>query len=144
MREQEVRFLATTEQRTICDLKDAFELRHDKKFVWLQRVCFWVLKKIGAYYLKHTVSYSRILIEPDKFMDKLFKQRCEMEGFYYSRPSRLFIGAQDYEELMGSSEIRQIMQFDAQYWVKEEGYRPEIMGLSVTIVPWMKGVLVMP
>jgi hypothetical protein len=144
MREQQVRFLATTEQRTFCDLKDAFELRRDKKYVWVQRACFWVLKKIGAYYIKHTISYSRIPIEPDKFMEKLFKQRVELEDIYYTRPSQLFIGAQDYEELMGSPEIRQMLQFNAQYWVKEEGYRPEIMGLSVTIIPWMKGILVMP
>ena len=61
-----------------------------------------------------------------------------MREFNY-HPSRLLIGAEDFEELMHEKEISESMTFRANYYDHQE-----IVGLKVTVIPWMRGVLVLP
>jgi len=144
-RNQEVHFVALKERRLITELHNSFELRKDKKHVWLQKICFWLLGKLEAYRQEESIAFTRHAIEPKKFLDALFNQRLELDAVYNLRAHTLLIGAQDYEELMCSKEIYQMLSFNASTEVRWGRYgRGEIMGLKIVVIPWMKGTLLVP
>ncbi len=122
---------------TLC--LDTFQLRSDRSLVWLQKICFLILKKIKAYTINQETSFKRHCIKPGKFMETLFRQKESIRATFNLRPKDLFIGSEDYQELMGGEEINNIINFHSEYNIGRE-----IMGLRVTIVPWMRGIIVVP
>lgn len=83
------------------------------------------------------------IVEPDNFIRTLQEQQRELFCHYDITPTQVLIGAQDYQHMMGSPDIHQLMKFDAKYTILENG-EMKIMGLKVNVVPWMRGILVMP
>ena len=86
-------------------------------------------------------------------MDKIVNQMHVLDGFCEAgtRPKRLLIGQGDYRRLMLSDEnpynSRPLgrFQFQGEYWTRNhQTGKPEICGLTVDVIPWMKGILVMP
>ena len=136
---QIVEFVTMTERLTRFDNKEAFQLRTDRPAPWLQKACFWVLRRLRAFYIGETVTIERHAIDGRTFMDRLFKQREGIDSYFNMRPSRLLIGAEDYAELMREVVASQAFSFRAEY-----GYGREILGMTVEVIPWMRGVLVMP
>lgn len=130
------------------ELKDAFELREDRPALWLQRICLYVLRKLGCFACTKTFSVERHHVGKNgkRFMDALWDQRRNVYDYLDREPSRLLIGSQDFDELMQSRELSQeYFGFHAQYNVGNDARRsPTIMGLEVEVVPWMRGILVMP
>jgi hypothetical protein len=134
-----IEFVQTKEQRTPYFRNDAFSFRKDRPFHLLQRLCCWVMRKLMAFDIGENISYTKHIIDTRSFIDRLFKQQDHIKGHFNRRPTRLLIGAEDFAALMGTEEIRQMLTFRAEY-----GYNKEIMGLMVEVIPWMRGILVMP
>jgi hypothetical protein len=132
-------FVQTEEKRTQYFRKDAYSFRKDRPYHRLQRLCFWILQKIGAFDVGENLTYTRHTIDTQSFMERLFRQQSHLEGYFNRRPKRLLIGAEDFAVMMGSEEIRQQLIFRTEY-----GHGREIMGLQVEVIPWMRGILVMP
>ncbi|CAL62421.1 Hypothetical protein HEAR2289 [Herminiimonas arsenicoxydans] len=123
--------------------KNVFEFRKDRKYHWLQKACFYVLDKIGAYHNEMQSEIKRILIDSDDFAQKLYMQRKYIFK-ELDQPGRvLLIGAQDFQQLMGSPEIHQMLSFNMKVHQGRDG-ATQIMGMEVKIIPWMRGMLVMP
>lgn len=125
------------------ELKEAFEFREDRSFHWLQRLCIWTLRKIGAFACTEFVTYERHVIGKNgrRFMDRLFDQMHNLQDSFDREPKRLLIGAEDYAELMKEA-TTEYFSFDAEHM---RGIRyPKVCGLTVEVIPWMRGVLVMP
>jgi hypothetical protein len=123
-----------------------FEFRKDKKWHRLQHACFWVLTKIGAFSKGETVTFNRMTIDADDFMEQIFKQRSELARQFYKDGQRLLIGADTFDELMGSKQmirLRDSLVFDARFNVVNAN-GAQIMGLKVEIIPWMSGMVVLP
>jgi hypothetical protein len=139
MREQVIDFVISEERWSTMTIKDAYEFRQDRPARWLQRLCLWVLRKLGAFYQRDMVTVQRHVLKPKTFMDRLFKQREEIASLLNREPKVMLIGADDYFELMNEPAIHQEFSFTAQY-----GKRREILGMEVRVIPWMRGVLVMP
>lgn len=137
--EQVIDFIEHQRVVTTYERRDAFVFRKDRKYHWLQKACFWLLGKIGAYDHGETVTYVRHRIEARTFMDRLFKQRAQLLSFFNREPKRLLIGAEDYAEMMQTAPISQQFSFQAEY-----GRNRQICGLTVEVIPWMRGILVMP
>lgn len=126
----------------VIELKDAFELREDRPAVWLQRICLWTLRKLGCFACKETVTIERHVIGKNgkTFMDRLWTRRTALLRNELNRePTRLLLGAKDYEELMGEV-CTQGFSFASNYNMGRNG-RPEIMGLTVEVIPHMSGLL---
>jgi hypothetical protein len=85
------------------------------------------------------VTVTRHIIDSDVFMERIFKQQEHLLGYFNHKPKRLLIGSEDFSELMNSDEVRNVMMFNASY-----NYGREICGLQVEVIPWMRGILVMP
>ena len=137
--EQKIEFVAMSELQETFEDTELFQFRSDRSFHWLQEACFFVLRKLRAFHIGHKSTIERHLIDSDGFIDKLFKQQEGIEQFFHRRPTDLLIGAEDYAKLMKEAASTQAFNFNAHY-----GYRREILGMTVHVIPWMRGVLVMP
>ena len=119
---------------------DSYMFRKDKSLVWLQKVLFFILKKIGAYSINTTYEVKRYIVEPSRFVDELlFKMKKELANTFNMCPNKMYIGADDYSDLMADPGFRQLMYpitFDTSY-----NYGRNVMGLEVHIIPWMSGIL---
>ena len=107
---------------------------------WWDKIRWQIVKRLGGANPLETVKVKRIFIDADKFMEKLFKQRTALLEHFNLEAEELLIGADDFEELMNEENIKQSFSFYASY---NHGRR-EIYGLKITVIPWMKGILVMP
>lgn len=132
-----IEFVALREVRRFVPREGVYALRKDRKHLWLQRLAIWVLKKLGAEWIEESIAYKRIAIDARTFMERLYKQREELFRHFGRDGTTLLIGATDYEEMMGTSGIRQMLSFNA-----ECRRNSEIMGLEVKVIPWMRGVVV--
>lgn len=109
-----------------------------KKWAWLHRAAWWFLGKTGA--LSNTVSekisYKEIVIDKDSVSETILRAMDEM-SIMNVRPSSVLMGPEHFDKAL--YEMRDTYSFTI-----EMGYHRKIYGLPVTIVPWMRGVVVMP
>lgn len=109
---------------------------------WLQRMAFRFLKWSNGliHPIDRQISYTAFTINTDDFMRALLQQQHEV--FEYGvEPRRCIMGASDFEKLMGLKGVERYLSFDTSYRVNRP---PDFMGLRVEVVPWMKGVLLLP
>lgn len=139
MNKQIIEFVAMNRIAISYDNTMAFQFRTDRPYPWLQKICFFVLRKLRAFYYAEKVTIERHVIDSTTFMERLFKQREEMAKSFNIIPSKLLIGADDYAEMMHEVATTQMFSFNAQFL-----FNKEIIGLTVEVIPWMRGCLVMP
>mgnify|MGYP003500764133 CR=1 len=141
MRPYTVEFVAQESITTMVPMFDAFKFKPKGRAQWLQRLAWrflnWRRAMDQAY--EPTVAVKRHLIDADKFMDRLLKQRRALFDGYRKEGQRLVIGSEDYFELMGEPAIHHHFNFKA-----EVGMGRQLMGLDVEVVPWIRGAVVMP
>lgn len=141
MRPYTVEFVATKSITTMVPMFDAFEFKPKGRAQWLQRLAWrfltWRRAMDQAY--EPTVTVTRHLIDADKFMDRILKQKRALFDGFRKEGQRLVIGSEDYFELMSEPAIHHHFNFKA-----EVGMRGRLMCLDVEVVPWMRGAVVMP
>ena len=121
-------------------IPNAFRYNDNKGYKWVQRLCCWIMKKIGADYYDEKAAYlTKTSFNTQDFIGKIFQQKGDIQQYFNRKPKQLLIGDEDFRELMGTPEIRDMLSFHTSY-----NYDREICGLKVTIIPWMKGILVLP
>lgn len=138
----EVQFLHTHEKLSWVTVEDAWSLRKDFRWKWLARLAEWLIRKIGVNAREPKVEVQRILIDPPRIMEKIFKQRSALFDMG-QEPKRLLIGAEDFSELMRLPEVRDYLTIDAEYHKRTHGGH-RICDLRIEVIPWMRGCLVMP
>ena len=134
-----IEFVSLTDRRVRFDNTEAFQLRNDRPAQWLQKACIFVLRNLRAFYIGESVTIERHTIDARTFIERLFKQQESIDRFFNMRPTTLLIGAEDYAELMHEVAASRMFHFPAEY-----GYGREIFGITVHVIPWMRGCLVMP
>lgn len=140
---QRISFVETRRHINRVRREDVFCLKPASGWVWAQRICIWVLRKLNCQWYEEVESYTRHVIDTDDFIKNLSLQHKGILDHCHREAGRLLMGAEDFQDLMSSPLVSQQMQFMASYAYAEHGRR-EIFGLEVTIIPWMKGILVMP
>jgi hypothetical protein len=136
---REVDFVTLDIRDRIKVVPDAYMLRVDRRAPWLQRLCLWVLHKLGATAHIATAEVRRVRLDGEGFMARLYAQKRELFDQFGYDASTLLIGSEEYEQLMGSPEVYQLMRFTAPYEL-----RGQVFGLNVRVVPWMSGMVVLP
>lgn len=122
------------------ELKTHYEFRAKAKAPWLQKACFWILGKLGAYAVSNTVTVERHSIDGKEFLTRLQEQQDNLFDYFGHRPSQLLIGGGDFQKLMGEARYTsQVFELQSEYMA-----RGSVYGLTVKIIPWMKGMVVMP
>lgn len=99
--ERSFEFVETETIKTSFERKDSFEFRADKKHHRIQKICFWILRKIGAYRWDSNLTYKKHTINPQSFMERLFKQNAHLQREFGAKPSQLFIGSEDFASVIG-------------------------------------------
>ena len=125
----------------------AFEYKPANGWAWLQRLAIRVLRWRKCFACTEFVTYERHQIgeHGERFMQQLFEQRKNLEFNFSRRPKRLLIGAEDYGQLMREDPSVTGFDFRAEYYVSNGRDRgPTVCGLQVEVIPWMRGMLVMP
>lgn len=139
---QIIEFVTVTQDRKLFDLKDSFELRTDRGYIWLQKSAIWVLRKLKCFARREFVTSVKTVIETNKFMEKIYRQENELLNLYHLQGERLLVGPDEFGELM-SLPMHQMLSFHGQYEAFKDGKR-RLHNMEITIVPWMKGMLVIP
>lgn len=107
---------------------------------WWDRPRWWLVKLLGGSCPFDSVTVTRVPIDDKEFMARLWKQKRALFEQFHREPASLWIGGEDYRELMNSPHIRESFQFSANFY---HG-RDEVYGLAVKVIPWMRGMVVMP
>lgn len=112
------------------------------KWKWFQKKAWQFLNSRGAVkpYHEQMVSYTRVDLNPDKILETVMRAREHLFNIG-KRPTQVLIGAEDVSQLMSDPSI---MQMSSPVTLSgEAGYGREIYGLPLTIIPHMKGCLVL-
>lgn len=107
-----------------------------------------LLRKVFAWLAKHghmgnvydeKVEYTRHRVDTDSLLEALFRQQSEAMRVLSRDVTRVLMGPEDYAKLTSAPEILQHMTFNAM-----ARDRHGVFGMTIEIIPWMRGVLVVP
>lgn len=124
--------------------------------VWLQRKAWAYLHSQAVLkpFVQEQTTYKRYVIEPAVFAKAIYIQKREIHDHWLATGRTLLIGAEDYAELMCSPEF--VLHASHQFSFQVEAWRqppqgkrgewsePTVFGLEVRVIPWMRGMVVMP
>lgn len=114
----------------------AFTLRKDRKHMWLQRICVWIMKRLECYQCTETYTIERHCIDGKLFFKKLLEMRIDLVKHLDREPHMLLIGAEDIAVLMDEAHATREYGFHFQYY--REG---RIFDTQVRVIPWMRGAV---
>lgn len=136
MRDQHIRFVERLPVPKITENRSYYQVRKDKPLVWLQEVCCWVLRKLGAYSEDHTTAYTHHTVDISDLVEGIYTQVGMLGSNHNLSAHRILMGSEDFAELCHAPQ--------ASYQLTVYASSPKFGGLTVTVIPWMKGVLVLP
>lgn len=124
----------------------AYRFREGGKLPWLQRLCFWVLDRIAP---AEPVVTSTIHFEAAKIARVLEMVEDQFQTVVIATgrpPTRLLIGARNWRDMTKDPELPFHVEGDGpyRYTSYSSGIRDKVMRLHVEIVPWMRGIVVLP
>lgn len=119
--------------------KNKFVLKPDAGWLWLQKLCFWILNKLECWgydsveslvYKKH-VNLEEIQDEILSQVNSIMRKGYEVDF--------IILGNQEYNDL--SSYCHSFTPF---YYTEDEYKLPTFKGYEIRLINWFKGVLVVP
>lgn len=127
-------------ETTMVAVSDQWRFKPVKRWVWLQKAAWWFLGKTGALSLGYEpkTTYKQVVIDKRGVREAILAAIHEME-ISMVRPAHVYIGPDEIRSLTLEMRDYAAFSFDIQM-----GYNREIFGLPVTVIPWMRGVLVVP
>ena len=147
MRYQLIEFFQIKQTKKFTSVRDCV-FKPAGRFQWLQRLAWLALVKLSDS-RRIDFIHERIVIDRDKLLsdgkllDAISSQITEIYRQYNVRGARLLIGAEDFHRLQSMPECRQKISFGIEFSMRD-GRHDFIFGLSVQVIPWMRGMLVMP
>jgi len=137
-------------------VEDAFEFRKDRGWRWLQRLCFWVLKKIGAH--RH-ITVEKVSYGPfdnAQIGGRVFEIVESTIGWRNFDASEwmLVMGRDAYRELVNDRELFHAFGFIKTLEVRHGPSNPvgpyfdyvrgQVYGIDIMVVPWVNGMALVP
>ena len=111
---------------------------------WKKLFKKWVGKilaaDLSAMYMPRTVDYSYHKIDSDKVLEQLKIGEDTLLRAHY-KAKHILVGVDEMHILR--MELDHHLSFTAPYYYNN-GYSNELFGMNITVVPWMKGGLVLP
>jgi hypothetical protein len=139
---QLIEFIALEQVTDWLPIFDAYKFKPRGRMQWLQRVAWRLLHRFGALEqaMEPHVRTVRHMVDGDTVIQRLIEQRAALFDYLNKEGQRVIMGSEDYAQLMRSPEVASMhFMFDARV-----GKGREIMGLQIEVVPWVRGVVVMP
>lgn len=135
---------------SLFDVEDVYRLRPDRKWPWMQRVLFWVLRKLGALDQRWKPTFSQVDINLNHFGRFLQQFGGEVYRRTGEAPRRVLVGWQTMDRFICSGEWKDLMcspqRIDLPYGNRYAPYeRGQYRGFSILTLPWFKeGVIFLP
>jgi hypothetical protein len=126
---------------------DTYSANNARGWIWVQKLCFWALTKIGCQHEHYVEKIDVVRIDPMNVLDAIYRQKNEAfehlsRGFHPNQPPmQLYIGAEDYRKMMGDRALLPYIEFKA-YGHHNDRQGPRIVNCRITVVPYMTGLLV--
>ncbi len=117
--------------------KEKFALRTDKRFVWLQRILFLGLKKLGAYDQGTYETMTVHTIDQKDLANKLAVMWNAICQFEDRPPVAVYMGEKEFTELT-NNRLSVGMGFSFNLAAHDQG---SFRGMRIIVVPWMEGYL---
>lgn len=148
MKPYTVQFVEHRSLTRLAQIPNAYKFAPKGRAKWLQLLAWkflhWRRALDQAY--EDNVTITRHLIDGDRFVERILKQKRALLDGFHKDGQRLLIGSEDYAELMG--ETPQIMhhhfEFRAEIGMGRSGRASGMLWLTVEVIPWMRGAVVMP
>jgi hypothetical protein len=112
---------------------NAFKFRADKKYHWLQKVCFKILSSIGAFQQVTTERIERHKTTEEDIIKKIAQHVRNIETQYHCKVTRILMGEEDFLNYQRSTPISYVS-----FNLKGEH---RFYGVQIVVVPWMSGIL---
>jgi hypothetical protein len=121
----------------------AYRLMPKGRLAWLQRLAWRLLHKAGALEQAYDsqMKVERRVIVADTFMSRIDQQLESIFREFDVEPGRIIIGSEDYASLMREASVAVPFSFDARTL---PGKGRKVMGLTVEVLPWVRGMVVVP
>lgn len=126
---------------------DVYEFTPGQGWTWLQRICFWILKKIGANHYDTKVDIKRVEINLNELTDAVLRQAAEVYERENKKPAYLIIGRKQEMELTRQASNHLFMFHVPHTYranVSSRHYENIFAGMKVVVVPWIDGIFVLP
>ena len=145
-----VDFVEILPAQQIFTFASVFSLRPDRGYLWLQRICFRILRAIGAFHQTESVTYQRTVVSRRATMDAILRMK-DVLAQLGNGGETLLVGPEEFKQITNSTppQIRPFA-FDLEYLrhapPAPDGTprRPTVLGMRICIIPWMKGMIVVP
>lgn len=106
---------------------------------WWDKWRWALVRRLGGACPLDTTRIDRYVIDGATFADKLFKQKRELFERFDLRGATVLMGAEDYRELMSGPDVVYAFSFASEF-----NYNRLVYGFNVRVLPWLRGVVVMP
>jgi len=140
--QQLVQYVTTTRDSRDVYMPDAYQLRTERGYVWLQKLAIYILRKLGCFAATKETTVLKHVFDTKGLAEALWRQRAEVFELYHMRGARLLVGYEDFERLTGIPMYKPF-SFEVPYSAMEAG-KPTVFDMQITVIPWMKGMLVLP
>lgn len=108
-----------------------------KRWSWLHKMSWWFLRKTGA--LQNAdiecTEYREIIIDRKEVSETIFSAMNEM-NIGHIRPKAIYMGPESFRQALHER--------DSYGFTLSMGHNYEMFDLPVTVIPWMRGVVVVP
>jgi hypothetical protein len=139
MKNQKVLFLSTAERTKLVSIKDRFAFNEKIGWLWVQRLLFYILEKLGCQAYDEVLDVQRHIINPKSTVEHIAEQYAEALSLYAYKGEYLLIGPEQYAQFTHNVPLWDLYSFDGPYSTRNGEFK-----MKIVVIPWMDGILVVP
>ena len=119
---------------------NSYEFKPSGRFIYIKNLLWKILKKSNSLksYFDQEIAIERVDIDNNELYDRIYKQYFSIldQGF---KPKKVYIGIDEFQDISSLTDNNgnYVMQFDMKL-----NYNRTLFNLPVTVLPYMKGLLI--
>lgn len=116
------------------------------EFPWLTRPLYWVIRKLGGDFKqpKNEIIYHQVELDPEKLAKLIYDSQDAVYRIWHQDLRYVLVGQDLYTKFCtGLGDAFGTVLLSRKF-AKDGTYRELLNGLHVILVPWMKGMVVLP
>lgn len=122
--------------------REVWSVTDNRWTAWLQRLCFWALRKMGSKSYDHDgLETYRVVVNTGDFLRDLGENIDTAKYVFGRAPRKIFIGSKTFGMIMRESSFNDAFGGPIGFDVKVAANRT-LYNLPVELIPWMEGALV--
>lgn len=120
--------------------ENLFEYNENKKLKFIQKICFYILKKLNCNYINRNefVDYEQIFV--NDVIDIIYEYKDQLQLIFDKKAKYLILGKKQIEKL----KVSQMEYLDFKIPDTYKNEKIYLAGLKVILIPWIDGVIVLP